>query len=629
MKSNFKISLGLIVINSIPLFSTCSEKKTVPPPNILWLVSEDNCPYIGVYGDKVARTPNIDKLAETGVVYVHAFSNAPVSAPARNTIITGMYANSAGNHQMRSIYQIPDFVKFFPEYLREAGYYTTNNPKEDYNTSTKRVSLAWDESSVQASYKNRKPGQPFFHVQNIGTTHESSLFDSIPDEQLGFKPDDMVVFPYHPNTPNFRHDFAQYYYRINNMDKQVGAFLDDLKKQGLFENTIIFYYGDNGGVLPRGKRYLFESGTRVPMIVHVPKMYRYLLPEEVGAHSERIVSFVDLAPTILNLAGIKIPEYMQGQPFLGEKVPQSKEYAFMFRGRMDEKTDLMHAARNRQYRYIRNYYPERIYGQYLDYLWRSRAVREWEKLFYEGKLNDAQAAYWKTKPYEELYDIVNDPHNVNNLATDPKYSGKLKEMSDATDKWISETQPIDVLPEPMMFEIDKKQSLYDSIKGGNFPIMKLHEIARMSAKADKKDFKTLYACTKDKNPAIAFWGIKAMFQYKEELKTAGLLNDFKKNLSHPELYIKNLTANVLVSFGEKMDFREIILEGVNSDNGLNRSEALQLYMKLDKDSEIDKRIKERYEIEKVNGPGSERNVYSKLYEVKVVLERDKRKMNNL
>lgn len=625
MNHGIKISLGLVVLNSLSLFSVGSERETVPPPNILWLVSEDNCPYIGVYGDKIARTPNIDKLAETGVVYNHAFSNAPVCAPARNTIITGMYANSSGNHQMRSNYKIPDFVKFFPEYLREAGYYTTNNPKEDYNTSDKRAPLAWDESSEKASYKNRKQGQPFFHVQNIGTTHETSLFDSIPDEQLGFKPDEMKVFPYHPNTPTFRHNYAQYYYRVNNMDKQIGAFLDDLKKQGLFDNTIIFYYADNGGVLPRGKRYLFESGTRVPMVVHVPKMYRHLLPEKIVTHSDRMVSFVDLAPTILNLAGIKIPDYMQGQPFLGENLPKPKDYAFMFRGRMDEKTDLMHAARNKQYRYIRNYYPERIYGQYLDYLWRNRAVREWDRMFYEGKLNDAQSAYWKTKPYEELYDIVTDPHNVNNLANNPKYAKVLTEMSDATDKWIAETQPIDVLPEPMMFEIDKKSALYDSIKGGKYPLMKLHEIARMSAKADRKDFKTLYANTKDKDPAIAFWGIKAMFQYKEELISAGLLDDFKKNLSHPELYIQNLTANVLVGFGEKMDFKKLILEGVNSNISLNRSEAMQLYMKLNRDEEIDKRIKERYETEKLDGPGNERNVYNKLYDIVLVLERDKRK----
>jgi len=625
MKIKLFIFFGLILVTAVTQVGLAKGKNSLQPPNIVWITSEDNSPYVGVYGDTVVKTPNIDKLAETGVVYDCAFANAPVCAPSRNTLITGRYANSNGNHQMRSNYKLPEFVRLFPEFLRETGYYTTNCFKEDYNTSSKRSNQAWNESSESATYKNRKPGQPFFHVQNIGTTHETSLFDSIPAEQLGYNPDEMKVYPYHPNTPTFRHFYAQYYYRMTNLDKQIGQFVEELKKQGLFENTIIFYFSDHGGVLPRGKRFLFESGTWVPLVIHVPEMYKHLMPDKIGGRSDRMVSFVDFAPSVLALAGIKKPEFMQGQPFLGQEVSKSKEYAFSFRGRMDEKTDFMHAARDKQYRYIRNYYPERIYGQYLDYLWRNRAVKEWEKMFYEGKLNDVQAAFWKTKPYEELYDIKKDPHNVNNLAGNPDYAKVLARMSDATNRWIEETLPMDVIPEPMMFETDKKYSLTDSIKGKNFPLLKVHEIARMSARADKKDFKTLYEYTKDKNPAIAFWGIKSMFQYKEELKSAGLTDDFRKNLTRPELFIQNLTANVLVSFGEKQGFKEVILKGVNSENGLNRSEALQLYMKLDKDAEIDKRIKERYETEKVNGPGSETNVYHKLYDIPIILGRDSRK----
>ena len=314
------------------------------------------------------------------------------------------------------------------------------------------------------------------------------------------------------------------------------------------------------------------------------------MPDEIGSHSDRIVSFVDLAPTILNAVGLEIPEYMQGHPFLGEKVPESPDYAFMFRGRMDEKYDLMHAVRNREYRYIRNYYPERIYGQHLEYLWRSRAIRDWERLYKEGKLNEVQSAYWETKPYEELYDIVNDRYNINNLADDPQYADILAEFSKAADNWVAEIQPIDVLPEPMMISINSESVLYDSIKGGNYPLMKIHEVARMSARAAKEDFETLYAYTRDENPAIAFWGIKAMFQYSDELKSSGHLEEFKENLSHPELYIQNLTANVLLSLGEKMDFKQLILNGINSDNLFNRIEALQLYEKVDRDKDIDKNI---------------------------------------
>jgi len=612
MKHNSNIIYGVLLLNSLPLLSVGAQNKTAPKPNILWLVSEDNCPYIGVYGDKIARTPNIDKLAETGVVYTHAFSNAPVCAPSRNTIITGMFANSLGNHQMRSNYKSPAMVRLFPHYLKDAGYYTSNNAKEDYNISkvSHPWSACWNESSEAATYKNRRPGQPFFHVKNFGVTHESSLFDSIPDDQLTFRPDDMVVFPYHPNTPDFRHDYAQYYHRINQLDTQIGEILDDLKKEGLFDSTIVFYYADHGGVLPRGKRYLFESGTRVPLIVHVPKMYQHLMPDLIGSHSDRVVSFVDLAPSLLNLAGIKIPEYMQGQPFLGENVPESKDYAFSFRGRMDEKYDLMHSARNRQYRYIRNYYPERIYGQHLEYLWRSRAVRDWEQLNYINKLNEVQSAYWKTKPYEELYDIVKDPHNINNLATDPKYSKVLASMSKATDKWIAEIKPLDVFPEPMMVEIDKNSVLFDSIKGGNYPLMKIHKVARMSARAAEKDFKKLYAYTKDKNPVIAFWGIKAMFQYGNELRSSGLLDEIKKNLTHPELYIQNLTANLLISMGENPDCKEIIMKGINSGNAFNRLEALLLYESLDRNKDMDAAIKLKYE--SVKGNTYEQSVIDKI-----------------
>ena len=623
MKRSFKMTISsnrlinsLVTSTSIMLAGSCVAQQELPPPNIVWLVSEDNSAYwIGAYGNEVAITPNIDRLAETGVVYNQAFANAPVCAPARHTIITGMYANSNGNHQMRSNYKAPEFVRFFPEYLREAGYYTTNNKKQDYNTSSARLlaEKAWDESSDEATYKNRKPGQPFFHVQNYGSTHESSLFDSIRDDQMDFDPDDMELFPYHPNTPDFRHDYAQYYQRHKSLDNQIGQFLDDLKNQGLYDSTIVFYYGDHGGTLPRAKRYLFESGIRVPMIVHVPEMYRHLMPDEMGSHSERMVSFVDLAPTILNAVGIDIPEYMQGQPFLGQNVPESKDHAFVFRGRMGERYDLMHGARSRQYLYIRNYYPERIYGQYLEYLWKSRAARDWEKLYKEGKLNEAQSAYWETKPYEELYDIVNDPHNINNLAEDPEYADVLAELSQETNKWIAETQPIDVLPEPLMHRINKETRLHDSIKGSDFPLMQVHEIARMSARAAKEDFETLYEYTKDENAVIAFWGIKAMFQYDAELKSSGLLEEFRKNLSHPELYIQNLTANVLLSLGEKQDYTQLILQGVNSDNGFERLEALQLYEKLERDEEIDVEIKDRYENEIQYGVGNERKVYRTLY----------------
>ncbi len=593
---------SVLILNTLPITNILGQHNTLPKPNVLWLVSEDNSPYIGVYGDTITRTPNIDKLAETGVVYDNAFANAPVSSPSRNTIITGLYANSLGNHQMRSEYKAPAFIKLFPQYLKDAGYYTSNCEKEDYNVSkvTHPWSACWNESSNKATYNNRKPGQPFFHVINFGITHESMMFDSIPDQELRFEPKNILVYPYHPNTPDFRHDYAQYYHRVSQLDDQIAAVLEDLKKEGLFENTIVFYFSDHGGVLPRSKRYLFESGLRVPMVIHVPKMYHQLMPDTIGKHSNRMVSFVDLAPTILNLAGINIPKHMQGQPFLGQNAPKSKEYTFGFRGRMDEKYDLMHSARNNQYRYIRNYYPERVYGQYIEYLWGSRAIRDWDSLNKVGKLNETQAAYWKTKPYEELYDISKDPHNVNNLAVDIKYAKVLNKMRNATNKWIAETKPLDVFPEPLMAEIDKKSTLWDSIKGTKYPLMKIHEVAQMSARASKNDFKKLFAYTNDKNPVIAFWAIKSMFQYGNELKESGQMSELRKNITHPALYIQNLTANVLLSLGENIDCKNLILNGLEADNVFNRIEALLLYERVKKDKDIDAAIKFRYNIQTAN-----------------------------
>ena len=223
-------------------------------PNILWIVSEDNSPFLGCYGDKFATTPNLDKFAKQGIQYNNAFATAPVCAPSRFTLITGMYPPSMGTEHMRSTYPVPDDVKFFPRYFREAGYYTTNNAKKDYNTTDQPE--AWDESSAKATYKNRKPGQPFFAVFNLNVSHESSIHTSVPTNKLKHDPEKVTLPPYHPTTPEMKHDWAQYYDKIEDMDRQVGALLKELEAEGQAQNTIVFYYSDNGGILGRSKRFL-------------------------------------------------------------------------------------------------------------------------------------------------------------------------------------------------------------------------------------------------------------------------------------------------------------------------------------------------------------------------------------
>ncbi|MFW5773640.1 MAG: sulfatase, partial [Tangfeifania sp.] len=356
--------LFFTLINFLMLYS-CQEKRPEELPNILWLTSEDNSPFLGCYGDEFATTPNLDKLASEGFLYTHAYANAPVCAPARNTIITGVYANSGGNQHMRSYYPISEVVKTYPEFLREAGYYCTNNSKTDYNTNSIEPNKIWDESSRDAHYKNRAEGQPFFAVFNTTISHESSIHNSIPNEKLRHSPDEVPIPPYHPETPAMKHDWAQYYDKVEDMDTQIGKWLQELEDAGLADNTIVFYYGDHGGVIARSKRYVYETGTRVPFIVRIPEKYKYLFPEEkTGSEVNRLISFVDLAPTLLSIAGIEIPDFLQGNAFLGDQKTEDPEYAFMFRGRMDERYDMSRAVRDQKFRYIRNYMPYRIYGQH-------------------------------------------------------------------------------------------------------------------------------------------------------------------------------------------------------------------------------------------------------------------------
>ena len=273
-----------IAMASIAAASVSGCINLKPPkelPNILWITSEDNSAYfVSCYGNSFATTPNIDKLAEEGFLYAHAYCNIPVSAPARNTILTGAYSASNGNEPMRSTYVKSESVRTYPEYLREAGYYCTNNSKTDYNTSSVNPNEIWDESSNKAHYKNRPEGKPFFAVFNLTTSHESSIQrnQTIPAGELHHDPEKVSLPPYHPDTPEIRYDWALYYDNVENMDKQVGELLKELEESGLSENTIVMYYGDNGGVLARSKRFVYETGTNVPFIIRIPEKYKYLYP---------------------------------------------------------------------------------------------------------------------------------------------------------------------------------------------------------------------------------------------------------------------------------------------------------------------------------------------------------------
>ncbi len=565
------------------ILGMCSGSVAIPIneeglPNILWIVSEDNSPFLGCYGDSLALSPNIDKLATEGFLYTHAYANAPVCAPARNTIITGVYACSNGNQHMRSNYPLSETVKMFPSYLRALGYYCTNNAKEDYNTIKKAD--VWDESSRNAHYRNRKEGQSFFHVTNTNISHESSIHKSIPTKDLIHSPDEMRLPPYHPDTEEMRHDWAQYYDKITAMDQYVGKVLELLEDDGLAENTIVFYYGDHGGVLGRSKRYVYESGTHVPFIVRIPDKFKHFFPsEKPGEEVNRLISFVDLAPTMLSITGTSIPDYLQGNAFLGQQKTEDPEYAFMFRGRMDEWYDMSRSVRDQKYRYIKNYMPYRIYGQRVAYLWKAPSMPSWEQAYLAGECNEIQSIFWNTKPHEELYDTENDPWEVNNLAQDPKFSGILKRMSQANREWMMGIQDAGFIPEADQIRRSGKISVYDYMRSGEVSLNKLIQAAEIASVGDPKNIQTFIQFLKDEDSGIRYWGATGLLILGDKATPA--ISDLKRVLQDDSPDVCVVAAEILHKLGERDLALETLIRVLEYPEDKAKCHALNTLVYLD------------------------------------------------
>ncbi|WP_121614310.1 sulfatase-like hydrolase/transferase [Mesobacillus foraminis] len=435
-------------------------------PNILWISLEDTSPRFGCYGDSLARTPNIDKLAGEGKTFPNAFATAGVCAPSRSAVITGMYQTSIGTHHMRTEHTNehtpelptpyfavpPPHVKTFTEYLRAEGYYCTNNFKTDYQFASPLT--AWDEDGMQAHWRHREQGQPFFAVFNHILTHESSMWGDMvreyfhkeekTDLPLVTDPDKVQLPPYLPDTPKSRQSLAKYYDLIAEADEFVGKILRQLEEDGLDENTIVFLWSDHGEGLPRAKRWPYDAGIRVPLIVRWPGVM------EPGQVSDQLVSLIDLGPTVLSLAGAPIPYHLEGQPFLGEQA-ESREYVFATRDRYDESYDMIRAARDKRFKYIRNYYPEKPYLQWIPFSHEHPMFQELWRLKLSGQLEgDQELLMQHNRPAEELYDCENDPYEIRNLADNPDYKGELERLRTVLDAWRDKYDVWGDVPEEQM-----------------------------------------------------------------------------------------------------------------------------------------------------------------------------------
>lgn len=588
---SFPSLLKVLVTLFLLLFSTGG--KAVPQqdlPNILWLVSEDNSPILGCYGDDFAVTPNLDRLASEGVMYTRAFANAPVCAPTRSTIITGCYASSLGTLPMRSANPIPEKVRFLPEYLRDAGYYCTNCAKEDYNTI--KEFKGWHDSSREATYRNRPEGSPFFHVQNFGVSHESSLHTWIPEEELKHEPDKVKLPPYHPDTPEMRHDWAQYYDKVSELDRQIGEFLDQLEADGLAENTIVFYYSDHGGVLGRSKRYIYETGTRVPMIVRFPEKYRHLAPVAPGSPEGRIVSFVDLAPTLLSLAGIDVPDHMQGRAFLGAQKTEDPEYALLYRGRMDERIDMSRALRGDRFRYIRNYMPWRPALQKLEYLWRAPSMASWEKAYLAGECNEIQSRFFEPRPVEELYDAVNDPWEVNNLAGNPEYAEILARMRKDLDRRMIETADSGFIPEGQLNRRAAGTTIHEYLRSGAFQEEEIRKAAALAVYGEKEDLTKMTALLDHPDGVVRYWGAAGILRLGNP--DSSTLKAVRKLADDECLDTRSIAAEILYRAGEKDIALEIIKGVLGKGNTMEVVYALNALDYMEDGNRLEKEVREVY-----------------------------------
>jgi uncharacterized sulfatase len=571
-------------------------------PNILWLTWEDIGPHLHCCGDGYSTTPAMDLLAQRGCIYDNAWASAPVCAPARTAIISGVYPNSTGGEHMRSMTRMPAGWKMFPGYMRDAGYYCTNNGKEDYNLE--KPEGTWDVSvetalSIASStgaqngpfaaanghWRNRRPGQPFFAVFNDLTTHESQIFQSVRNQHFVHDPGKAWIPGFEPDTPEARRDWAQYHDQLTLEDTHFKTLLDQLDQDRLTDSTIIVATSDHGCGMPRYKRMPYDSGLHVPMIVVFPEQYRHLAPKDYqpGGHSSRLLGTVDLAPTMLSLIGVKPPDFHQGRAFAGHYEAAPRNYIYGGRGRMDERPDLIRSTRDRRYIYIRNYNPHKIYGQHVTYAWNLRSTQVWEQLYKDSKLQPPYTRFWETKPPEELYDLQEDHAETQNLAGSAAHKAILDRFRAAHRKHENEIKDVSLLPEGEMHARARQSSPYEM---GHDP--KQYDFGRVLAAADLASSleagqtAELEANMRDGDSAIRYWGVMGVLMRGAD-EVAKAREVVETCLGDASPYVKIAAAEALGRYGSDADVRKampLLIELANPEKS-NAYIAIQALNAID------------------------------------------------
>ncbi len=560
--------------------------KSISQPNFLFVTAEDICPNLGCYGDPNARTPNLDHFAANGVRFDHVFSIHPCCSPSRSCLATGVYPTRLGTMQHRGRVKVsPEEVRCMTSLLREDGYYCFNGMKgghykTDYNFTPQ--DQPWDkEGSIEIEWRNRLPGQPFFGQVNLVQTHQSQYGRRKPGTPLGLgahNPAGIVLPSYHPDTPAVRTIWAEYHDRMTSMDEDFSAFLRMLDEDGLADDTIVIFLGDNGMGIPAGKVWLWDQGLHVPMIIRFPEKWKHLSPVPDGEACKRLISFVDFAPTILALAGISLPAYMQGIPFLGSPSTAEREYAYAARDYHEAADfDFSRAVRNKRFHYIRNFFPH-LGWDAMPYSW-DRApymLEEWRQRAEAGQLIvDTRLAcfFMNGKPVEELYDMEHDPDQMNNLADDPDYREVLHHLRGQCGQWIVQNNDLGLLSQYEMYTRSERDTPYKmGADPKRNPIGRLLAAANVANRLEGEHLPALYRLLEEDDPALRRWGaigMNALSRLPEEaeMKLLKLLGD-----DSPD--IRMSAAETLCRTSHVKTAVQILIDALTHESRFVRTEAL-------------------------------------------------------
>ncbi len=577
--------IGLIAVIS------CAPKEELPPPNMLWVTIEDLSPHIGVYGDENAKTPNLDAFAANSMRYTNAFATAPVCSPSRSSLITGFYGSSLGTQHLRSNVKIPETITPYPKYLRESGYYTTNNVKEDYNFIDTTI---WDDSSNKAHWRDRKGDQPFFSVFNLMLTHQSSIFgnDSVYNQRIEkylpfislSSPDELLLPPYYPDTPEIRKLWARYYTNISIVDYQFGKFLQELEDEGLIENTIVFFYSDHGTGVPRHKRALYDSGMKIPLMVHIPEKYATKFNFTKGITDDNMISFIDFVPTLFELTEIESKVNYPGKIFIGKKEIEETPHVYGASDRVDEGYDLARSIRTKQYLYIRNFLPHLALLQPNWYTDNSEIMKELNRIRHEENLSQAQKQMFApNRAVEELYDVVKDPHQLYNLANDPAYLEIIQDLRNVLNDEVLQNFDTGFAPEPELIRLSGGSTPFEFARNTDqYPLEKILRVCNLVLEDDFVG-SDLVRYMGDANGLVRYWAVitaRSLKKFDETLISAlqALLKD-----DYPTVQIE--AANLLAEQKEDNTLDVVIRHMQSGDPSLVLY-ASRAFQKMAKDRKV-------------------------------------------